>query len=208
MGIKSCVYCNAQYAVAAKKGETNRSTMHYSAYTIDHCLPKSKYPYLATSYFNLYPCCSTCNKFKGNRPPIFELYIKPSDPVVNRNPFAFHLDSRSFIDYSMSGDADDLMITLKTRTGVNDQELKDYENYFHLNKLYGNYNDTVEEVIWKYRMYNKAGREALLAGFSSLLPRKTEFNRLILGNYDREEDMLKRPLAKLVQDIARELGII
>ena len=31
---------------------------------------------------------------------------------------------------------------------------------------------------------------------------------LCWGNYDREEDIHKRPLARLVQDVAKELGVI
>ena len=179
-----------------------------STYTLDHYMPKSDFPYLASSFFNLYPCCSTCNQFKSNKAPIFELYVKPTDSLEKRNPFTFHLDKHSFIKYSMSGDPSDLNVSLVTNTGIPTQELDNFENCFHLSMLYTNYNDTVEEVIWKYRMYNKAGRKALQDAFSSILPHQTDFNRFILGNYDREEDLQKRPLAKLVQDVARQLGIL
>lgn len=208
MGIKSCVYCNAQYAVATKRGKIDEGTIFRSTYTLDHHKPKSKYPYLASSFFNLYPCCSTCNQTKSYRDPIFELYVRPSDSTVRRNPFEFRLDSYSFVKYSMSGNVDDLEVSLKTKAGIPQKELDDYENYFHISDLYNNYNDIVEEVIWKYRMYNEAGRCALRASFESVLPNLTDFNRFILGNYDREADMLKRPLAKLVHDVARQLGIL
>lgn len=208
MGIKSCVYCNAQYAVVAKKGKTNRGKTFMSTYTLDHCLPKSNFPYLASSFFNLYPCCSTCNQFKSNKSPVFRLYVKPTDSPSKRNPFIFHLDIHSFLKYSMSGDPNDLKVTLVTNSGISAQELDDFENCFHTSMLYTNYNDTVEEVIWKYRMYNKAGRKALYNAFATILPHPTDFNRFILGNYDREEDMQKRPLAKLVQDVAKQLGIL
>lgn len=208
MGIKSCVYCNAQYAVAAKKGKTDGGKAYISTYTLDHYLPKSEYPYLASSFFNLYPCCSACNQAKSYKDPIFELYIKPGETIEKRNPFEFHLDSYSFVKYSMSGDADDLKVSLKPRVGIPQKELNVYEDYFHISKLAANYNDTIEEIIWKYRMYNKAGRKALYDSFSQLLPKTTVFNRFILGNYDQERDILKRPLAKLVQDVAKQLKII
>ncbi len=210
MGIKSCVYCNAQYAVAAKKGSTDRGKAFRSTYTIDHYLPKSDYPYLATSFFNLYPACSTCNQMKSRKAPMFELYIKPQDAIVLRNPFVFRLDKLSFVKYSMSGRAEDLDVKLETRSGlpVGAMDAAAYEDYFHIQKLYTNYSDIVEEVIWKYRVYNKAGRQALMDGFADVLPHKSDWNRFVLGNYDQEKDLLKRPLAKLVQDIARQLGII
>lgn len=88
------------------------------------------------------------------------------------------------------------------------QRATEYENYFHVEKLYGNLKDTVEEVIWKYRVYNKAGRQVLKDSYGHLLPHKRDWNRFVLGNYDKEEDIHKRLLAKLVQDVAKELGVI
>lgn len=208
LGIKSCVYCNAQYAISAKRGKTDAGKNYRATFTIDHYWPKSKYPHLATSFFNLYPTCATCNQTKSTRDPIFELYVKPTDPVEERNPFEFRLDKASFVKYSMSGDADDLEIKFGTRTGIPAQRATEYENYFHVEKLYGNLKDTVEEVIWKYRVYNKAGRQALKDSYEHLLPHERDWNRFVLGNYDKEEDIHKRPLAKLVQDVAKELGVI
>ena len=208
LGIKSCVYCNAQYAISAKRGKTDAGKSYRATFTIDHYWPKSKYPYLATSFFNLYPACATCNQTKSTRDPIFELYVKPTDPVVERNPFEFRLDKASFVKYSMSGEADDLEIVFGTRPGIPAPKAADYENYFHVEKLYGNLKDTVEEVIWKYRVYNKAGRQALIDSYEHLLPHESDWNRFMLGNYDREEDIHKRPLAKLVQDVAKQLGVI
>ena len=210
MGIKSCVYCNAQYAVSAKKGKTGRSKKYRSSYTIDHYLPKSEYPYLATSFFNLYPACSTCNQMKSRKVPLFCLYVKPTDDVVLRNPFVFRLDKHSFVKYSMTGNADDLEVKFESSGGLpaGAVDAKAYDEYFHIEKLYANYVDTIEEVIWNYRIYNKAGRQALVDGFADVLPNKSDWNRFVLGNYDQEKDLLKRPLAKLVQDVAKQLGII
>ena len=208
MGIKSCAYCNAQYAVSAKRGKTDYGMRYRATFTIDHYWPKSKYPYLATSFFNLYPACATCNQTKSYRDPIFKLYIRPTDPVEERNPFVFKLDKSSFVRYSMTGNSDDLEIKFDSHPGIPTRESEEYEDYFHVEKLYGNMKDTIEEIIWKYRVYNKAGRQALVASFEHLLPHKSDWNRFVLGNYDREEDIHMRPLAKLVQDIAKQLGII
>lgn len=35
-----------------------------------------------------------------------------------------------------------------------------------------------------------------------------DVNRFVIGNYDREEDIQKRPLTKLIQNVAKQLGII
>lgn len=90
-------------------------------------------------------------------------------------------DKRKIVKYSMSGNADDLEIKFGTRTGIPAQRATEYENYFHVEKLYGNLKDTVEEVIWKYRVYNKAGRQALKDSYEHLLPHESDWNRFVLG---------------------------
>lgn len=207
MGINTCVYCNCQYALSTKKGKTNKSKRYRSTYTIDHCLPKSYYPYLATSFFNLYPACSSCNQNKSFKSPIFNLYVEPTEPVEDRNPFCFSLEKSSFIKYSMTGNVDDLEIKFQSQDNK-PQNCMDYDDYFHIEKLYENLKDVVEEVIWKSRVYNASGRKALEDSFSIMLHDKNDWNRFILGNYVKEEELFKRPLAKLVHDIAKQLGIL
>ncbi|WP_302024193.1 HNH endonuclease [uncultured Prevotella sp.] len=203
LNIKSCVYCGTQYAVSVKKGKKNRSKTYLSTYTLDHYMPKSKYPYLATSFFNLYPCCAHCNQIKSDKNPIFQLYN-----TSNISPFKFTLDKQSFLKYSMTGDSDDLRIIFGPNLGTSQQIVDDYDNYFHINKLYKNFNDIVEEIIWKYRANNTSAIKTLKNSGFNFIPQKADINRFILGNYDKLDDILKRPLAKLVQDIAKQLGII
>lgn len=205
LNIKSCVYCGTQYAVSIKKGKTNRSKTYRSTFTLDHYMPKSKYPYLATSFFNLYPCCAHCNQLKSDKNPIFALY---STSNSNKSSFKFILDKKSFLKYSMTGDSDDLRIIFGPNTGTPQKEVDNYDNYFHINKLYENFNDTVEEIIWKYRAHNTSDIKALKDAGFNFIPCKADINRFILGNYDQADNILKRPLAKLVQDIAKQLGII
>ena len=59
LGVKVCPYCNRMYTTTLF-GE-NRIRPDF-----DHFYPKSKYPYLAVSLFNLIPSCSMCNRKKGN----------------------------------------------------------------------------------------------------------------------------------------------
>lgn len=42
---------------------------HRNVSTLDHSLPKSRYPSLAVTPINLVPCCSDCNKDKGSNVP-------------------------------------------------------------------------------------------------------------------------------------------
>lgn len=200
LGIRSCVYCNAAYAVSSMKGKNDNNV----TYTLDHYKPKRLYPYLAVSFYNLYPCCSTCNSTKSINEPIWNLYIENQDE--EKNPFEFKLKESSLIKYSLMWDPNKLNIEFTDKVnGVNQAE--DYVKYFHIKSLYNCFKPEVEELLWKQRIYN----ETMIEQMSKLLPKRIgveNVNRFILGNYDNSEDILKRPLAKLMQDIGRQIHLI
>ena len=63
--------------------------------------------------------------------------------------------------------------------------------------------------MWKSKIYNASMIQSLRdSRFSALIPKQTELERFILGTFDSPEDVHKRPLTKLVQDVAKQLGII
>jgi hypothetical protein len=201
LGIRSCVYCNAQYAVSAKKGKTDKSTFYHTNFTLDHWKPKSKYPYLAVAFYNLYPCCATCNQAKSWHERDWMMYCQD---VSEANPFQFKLNDLSLTNYLTTWDAEKLKIEFEPKEKG---KYPKYDENFHISKLYGNFRSEVEDVIWRSRIYSPKMIEAMNdSGVYKLMPH--EVNRFIIGNYDREEDILKRPLAKLIQDVARQLGVI
>ena len=79
---------------------------------------------------------------------------------------------------------------------------------FHISTQYQAHKEMVEELIWKKQIYNSTFLDIYKDSFKQLGFKQTDFNRFILSNYDKDEDILKRPLAKMVQDIAKQLGII
>ena len=63
LNIKSCPFCNNNYIYFYEEGAKKFNTLA----TLEHYYPKSKYPHLSLSFYNLIPSCNTCNsKFKGN----------------------------------------------------------------------------------------------------------------------------------------------
>ena len=60
LGLNSCPYCNRNYTfvVDSENGKLRPE--------IDHFYPKSIYPFLAMSFFNLIPSCSICNHTKSD----------------------------------------------------------------------------------------------------------------------------------------------
>lgn len=54
---KVCPYCQQAVAVAIQSAKSGKSFRP----TLDHFYPKSNYPYLSLSLYNLVPSCHTCN---------------------------------------------------------------------------------------------------------------------------------------------------
>lgn len=73
LNLRVCPYCGRAYIYAV---EENGSVVKPQ---IDHFLPKSKYPYLALSYFNLILVCQTCNMkgCKGEYDPMTTIGKRP-----------------------------------------------------------------------------------------------------------------------------------
>ncbi len=67
IGVRVCPYCNRSYVFTLDNGEARPQ--------YDHYFPKSSYPYLAISMYNLVPCCSICNSAKGSAEPVFDISI-------------------------------------------------------------------------------------------------------------------------------------
>lgn len=199
LGIKTCVYCNAQYAFSYDNGKDS-----FQNYEIDHWMPKSKYPYLCTSFFNLQPSCPKCNKSKSSKDDIlpFCLYTHDGNKL---NPFDFSILHVSCAQYLATHDRDMLRIIFSSK----ENGLKDnMDTLFHISTQYQAHKDMVEELIWKKQIYNSIFLDIYKDSFKQLGFKQTDFNRFILSNYDKDEDILKRPFAKMVQDIAKQLGII
>lgn len=198
MGLKSCVYCNAQHSVTT----VDDNGGHSGKYELDHYFPKSKYPFLSISFFNLVLCCSNCNKSKLNKTAMFNLYTNDNNLL---EPFKFSIDNKSILRYLLKQDENELIIKFHS---YNLALKENHENTFHISEIYNQHKDIVEELIWKSIIYNKSYRASLSNSFSKFFPQTLDVNRFILGNYGNPEEIHKRPLSKLVQDIARQLQII
>jgi hypothetical protein len=201
LGIKACVYCNAQLAVTTEIAKGHPKGF----YELDHFFPQSKRPYLCTSFFNLQPVCANCNKSKSNSKVEFHLYTnKSNDNTIN--PFQFQISKKSLIKYMLNQNNDELEIIFDSTSTDNDLK-KDYDNCFHITALYGTQKDLAEEIVWKSQIYNESYQKILKKSFPQLF-NQSDFNRFIIGNYDKTEDIHKRPMAKFVQDIAKQLNLI
>jgi len=196
VGIKACVYCNSQLTICVDKRGGQKS----AKFQVDHFYPKSEYPFLSISFFNLYPSCANCNLHKKEEYIDFELYSSESKPKSN---LLFELDKKSLALFRINKKVSELKINFKGK------EYKQYNNLFSIQSIYDTQKDLAAEIVLKSEVYNNSYKKALHKSFKKLYPNEfIPFNRFIVGNYTDSKDIHKRPMSKFMQDIARDLGII
>lgn len=96
-----CPYCGI--SKVSPYGNRNGVTLGYQ---IEHYLPKSKYPYFAISFYNLFPACKDCNEIqaKGVNSPLAD----DDRTQCLMHPYAFENDAMHFeLSYDGNGDFDD-----------------------------------------------------------------------------------------------------
>jgi len=202
IGVKSCVYCNSQLSITAVK-----SRGVYSAkFDVDHYYSKDEYPFLSISLFNLYPACSSCNRAKSNNKIEFELYTSNHKNTTKSN-YNFKLSSYSKSKYLTTRDS--IVIDFSfTEPIYLDPNTKKFNDVFHIESIYETQKDLIEELIIKSQIYNKSYLNVLKSNFSKLSLHPELFKRTLVGNYTQDKDIHKRPMSKIVMDIAKNLDLI
>lgn len=202
IGIKSCVYCNSQLTVVI----TKKNNKIDARLEVDHHYPKSDFPFLSISLFNLYPCCASCNKRKSSTPINFLLYTdNPSK--LSKSEYNFKITKSSECDYLITKDAESIEILFNDVSTpiVGHQSL---QNVFNIKEIHDTQKDIIAELIVKNQIYNESFKDILQKSFSKLSLSQNDFDRVIVGNYTKEKDIHKRPFSKLTMDIAKQLGLI
>ncbi len=192
LGLKTCPYCNRNYMfiVDEESGKLRPE--------LDHFHPKSLYPFLAMSFYNLIPSCSTCNHTKKDKDSFKLNLINPYD-INNENiKFTYTPSSIDFTNVeSQKYNFENFDIEF-TQTNSNIE-------IFKLDELYKQHKDIVLDLLIKKVYYPTSYIEELKSSFGFS---EDEIYRFLLNNYKKEEDLHKRPLSKLIKDISEELDLI
>ena len=197
--VKTCFYCN--YA-GTLNISTNKKLKTY--YDLDHVLPKSKYPFLALSFYNFTPSCASCNRQKSGKiiPNLNPFY---EDGESNEVGDIFSLDKRSYAKFLFNKDKEELTINVSDK--INSIIKKDYAEIVDLENLYSSQKHVAEELIWKKTIYTDTYLNQLITDFNGLNLTRNEINRMLWGNNLDEETINDRPLSKFIQDILKDLKV-
>lgn len=191
MGVKTCVYCNANYAITTIGGA--------GCYDLDHWKPKSLYPYLSVSFYNLQIACPVCNRYKNNDDS--EYFHLWTEGASFREVFRFKLDKKSVLKYWISYKAGDIKAPLTVVRRKDKKMLTHMDNRLRINKRYKEHMDVAEEVLWKKKIYNPSYMTMLRLSFKKFAIPYSYLYRLQWGTYSGIDNIHKRPLSKLIQDI-------
>ncbi|MCT4664936.1 MAG: hypothetical protein N4A45_06850 [Flavobacteriales bacterium] len=203
LGVQTCVYCNRLYTKTVIKDFILKKKNKITRPEFDHWFPKSKYPLLALSFYNLIPSCHICNSnLKGDDDMSLDDYLHP------------YLDKESFdkIKFSYVYKNSIGERTFEIQPNILDNEnkkiIKTIES-FKLKEVYEAHLDELNDLVAlrdKYSDRYLDNLQSILTNSSNVS--KNEIYRMAFGVYSEEGDFHRRPLSKMKKDILTELGVI
>lgn len=121
------------------------------------------------------------------------------------------LNKYKIIKYLLSKDPDQIELKFGVYSKIPNGRnlLQNHLDLFHIDELYAEHKDVVEEIIWKSKVYNKSYINQLLSSFKNLNPDdlQNDFYRFMFNVPYNKSKIHDRPLTLLIQDIAKQLGI-
>lgn len=203
LGVKSCVYCNSQLCITVDDEHGNLVARHQ----VDHFISKDKYPCLSIALFNLYPVCGSCNNKKGVKNLQFQLYAE--EKSIRKGAYGFSIKNKDKVVPKYLSNRNPANIEIVFEEPDVDPENCKLNELFSIQSLYNTQIDIVEELILKRHIYDSSYNQTLIKQFPNLFANDDKIiERLIMGNYYQEDEIHNRPMAKFMQDIARQLELL
>lgn len=192
LNVKTCPYCNMQYTMYTIVDTTEGEPVEERAmFQYDHFYPKSAYPMLSMSLYNLIPSCASCNQNKSYT-KILGLEFHPYYSAIKDNLYFRVKDPLPL--WVGKCQTNEIEIETVFKEGV---DAKEYEKAFHVAALYKNHKDIAREVYARAYAdtYYRYAKNFGFLGEAKLV------ERLYKGFYPDEDDIELRPLTKLQQDL-------
>lgn len=204
LNIKVCPYCNAQNTLITEK-EYGKQIMKFQ---LDHFFPKSEYPYLSISLYNLIPSCANCNLTKSSKKLKRTTHYNPYDmDLANKSEFYLNYDPNPSKLTVKGIKKQKLEIDFKAKYKDPLEIVKNHNEMYHINGVYNRHQDVAEELLIFKIIYSKI-QASMHLKIKGLFSNKVDYYNFLLRNYYLKQDILKRPLSKLTQDIVKQLKIL
>lgn len=205
VGVDVCPYCNRNFVYTQK---SQRKVKVVQA-ELDHFFSKELFPYLAIAKYNLVPSCSCCNGYgaKYTTDAYKENMVNPYE-IGNADDYVgFRLRIKNANVTSL----DKLASGLSFKMLAKKQGVQSNIDVLNLEDLYQHHTDYAAELYYKgivkaNHLYRSSLKSILRLKGIELSD--DDIKRVIVGNYVREKEYGKRPLAKMMHDVAEDLGVI
>lgn len=193
LDIPTCTYCNRMYT----KTVINEVNKKVTRPTFDHWYPKSKFPLLKLSFYNLIPSCTVCNS--GNKGSAVFNLKGHFHPYVKTEHFNYSF-SYDHCDYSK----------FKFKIITDNHFSQTSINAFELEEIYKAHEDEIADLRSIRDNYSHTYLDSLrvILNETSINLSDAEIYRLAFGVHLEEDKLDRRPLSKMKKDILKELGII
>lgn len=208
LDLRVCPYCNRNYV---DNYEIKQSGKKKFTGQLDHFYPIEKYPYLALSLYNLIPCCSNCNHIKSDNKE--EILYPYRDEYGNhakfRTKFIKDKNGEISLDFLLGNSTEfEIVIDIKEAKYDIENLIKNSKDMFHIEERYNCDKNYVIELIRKSIVYNESRINELLEQYPELFEDRDDVLQMIVSNYICDDELDKRPLAKLTKDICEEFGLL
>ncbi len=201
IGAKTCCYCNRQYTFTIVTGNNKNKDNRITRPAFDHWFPKSLYPLLSISLYNLIPSCNICNSSaKGQHDMDLVEYIHPYVHLPNHPKIEFQ---------AVPSTENDKLWTTKIERSENTPEDKTIK-MFCLDDIYKEH-DTLElKDIMDFKENYPDGYideliELLKTNSTNLSFTTKDVYRMLFGVEHDDEKNLDRPFGKMKNDILKNI---
>ncbi|MBT8184461.1 MAG: hypothetical protein KJN76_06455 [Eudoraea sp.] len=195
LSIRSCTYCNRTYTTTIRARDNGKLMRPQ----FDHWFPKSKYPLLALSFYNLIPSCYTCNSsVKGDMELNLNDHIHPYVDKTQSSEFSFsYLYNSSMNSYS-----------IRIKHDKRNSKAFNTLNKLKIDQMYEAHLEELKDLIKIKQSYSDSYIDKIKGMFKKNELSKREIYRLLFSTEMNIADFDKRPLSKFKSDILKELGIL
>lgn len=191
--INTCPNCNRHYTItiSSKKidGQLTRPDF-------DHYFPKSKYPLLSLSFYNLIPSCKICNStFKGNKETDIKQHIHPYvDNIINDFSFDYKLSSKGL--YKCES------ISVEYKEPTTEDRIKKTFEMFRIEETYNGHRFIVEQILQLKNSLNDDYLKILTQNtYENINWKPEDAYRIAFGVNYKDNELYEQPFSKLKKDI-------
>lgn len=198
LNTKVCPYCNRQYVITLQNGKVRAQ--------FDHYYPKSLYPYLALSLYNLIPSCSVCNMAKSSLDTKRDAILYPYDEEFGYDvKFDVRYDKDDFVKM-IQGIGDKFEIQIVSESKLLNDKVEMQVKKLHLEELYNEHKDYVKDIIRSNYINTPERIDEIYSKFPQLFRSKEEVKSLLCMTDLCKDGWEQRSLAKLTVDINRQFS--